>query len=197
MLSMFLFHPRSVQSHIPQTVCPHRRVLTVGTTRPRLDQRTLSGPRFSPALDGKLSQKSSLVKCPCAFRLRRLVQSAWLAMLCSEGLIFTSAPGLFFELCPFFVAGVVFCRIGHFFIRVAWHFLHIAKTLAGAGQNEVVLEFIFSWLAQYLNLDDVLSRSKSSFVKLSSFFGHDDDSVLQVQHFGCLGRIFRGARNTL
>jgi hypothetical protein len=55
-------------------------------------------------------------------------------MLCSEGLIFTSAPGLFFELCPFFVAGVVFCRIGHFFIRVAWHFLHIAKTLAGAGQ---------------------------------------------------------------
>ena len=27
--------------------------------------------------------------------------------------------------------------------------------------------------------------------------GHDDDSVWQVQDFGCLGLIFRGRRNTL
>jgi len=28
-------------------------------------------------------------------------------------------------------------------------------------------------------------------------FGHDDDSVWRVQHFGCLGLIFRGRRSTL
>jgi hypothetical protein len=28
-------------------------------------------------------------------------------------------------------------------------------------------------------------------------FRHDDDSVLQVQHFTCLGVIFRGRHSTL
>jgi hypothetical protein len=101
-------------------------------------------------------------------------------MLCSEGLIFTSAPGLFFELCPFFVAGVVFCRIGHFFIRVAWHFLHIAKTLAGAGQNERC-----SWRsfrvagAVFGEFGRRLERVEIAFCEIVFEFdlGHDDEFV--------------------
>ena len=51
-----------------------------------------------------------------------------------------------------------------------------------------------------VNLDDVLKGSRISFcVKMSSFLDwrHNDDSAWQVQHFGCIGLIFRGRRNYL
>ena len=58
----------------------------------------------------------------------------------------------------------------------------------------------FSWQVQYLvNLDDVLKGSKVSFCETIVIFdlGHDGDSVWQLQHFRCLGLIFRGPRSTL
>ena len=58
----------------------------------------------------------------------------------------------------------------------------------------------FLWQAQFLvTLDGVLKGSRISFchavVELD--LGHDDDSVWQLQHFGCLGLIFRARRRTL
>ena len=58
----------------------------------------------------------------------------------------------------------------------------------------------FAWQAQYLvNLDDALKGLKVSFCETVIIFDlrHDDDSVWQAQHFGCLGLIFRGRRSTL
>ena len=58
----------------------------------------------------------------------------------------------------------------------------------------------FAWQVGYLvNLDDVWKGSKVSLREAVVIFdfGHDDDSVSQVQHFGCLGLIFRGRRSTL
>ena len=49
-----------------------------------------------------------------------------------------------------------------------------------------------------MNLDDVLKGSTSFCETVFVFdLGHDDDSVWQVRHFGCLELIFRGAHNTL
>ena len=50
-----------------------------------------------------------------------------------------------------------------------------------------------------VNLDDVLEGPKIAFCETVVEFdlGHDDYSVWQVQHFGCLGLIFRGRRSTL
>ena len=48
------------------------------------------------------------------------------------------------------------------------------------------------------NLDDVLKGSiKVSFWKTVVMFDfeHNDDSVWQVRHFGCLGLIFSGRRS--
>ena len=74
--------------------------------------------------------------------------------------------------------------------------MHAAKTLAGVGQNErcfgghVVRQAPF-----WGNSDDVLKGSKVAFCETVVEFdlGHGDDSVWQVQDFGCLGLIFRGA----
>ena len=61
---------RVCEVFVPQTVCPHAGVLTVGV-RPGLDQGDPFRPwHFCP----KFSRKTSLVRCPCAFRLRRLAQ---------------------------------------------------------------------------------------------------------------------------
>ena len=51
--------------------------------------------------------------------------------------------------------------------------------------------------AVFGELDDVLKGSKASFCETVVIFdlGHDDDSVLQVWNFGCLGLIFRGRRS--
>ena len=50
-----------------------------------------------------------------------------------------------------------------------WHFLHVAKTLAGVGH------------AQYLvNLDDVSKGSQVCETVVIVDLGHDDDSMWQV-----------------
>ena len=50
-----------------------------------------------------------------------------------------------------------------------------------------------------MTLDDDLKGSKVSLCEavVEFEFGHDDDSVWQVQHFGCLGLIFQGSRSSL
>ena len=82
----------------------------------------------------------------------------------------------------------------------AWHFAHAAKPLAGVAQMRGGFGGHLMRQAQYLvNLDDVLKGSKASFCETVVGFdlGHDDDSVWQVRHFGCLGLIFHGRRCTL
>ena len=53
--------------------------------------------------------------------------------------------------------------------------------------------------AVLVTLDGVLKGSRISFCHAVVEFdlGHDDDSVWQLQHFGCLGLIFRARRRTL
>ena len=88
--------------------------------------------------------------------------------------------------------------IGHFFIRVARVGLFARCQNVGRARSKMRGGFggNFLWQAQYsylVNLDDILKGSKASFCETVVMFdfGHDDDSVWQVQHFGCLGLIFR------
>ena len=75
----------------------------------------------------------------------------------------------------------------------AWHFLRIAKTLAGAGQNERC-----SWRsfrvagAVFGEFGRRLDRVEIAFCEIVFEFdlGHDDEFVWQTQDFGCLGLIF-------
>ena len=92
-----------------RTVCPHWGVLA-GAKGPGLDQGMLSGPRLVHWWE--LSHKSSVVRCPCAFRLCRLAQNVGNAFCLFWRSRFTSAPCSFFELYPFCVAGVR--HPGHF-----------------------------------------------------------------------------------
>ena len=98
---------------------------------------------------------------------------------------FTRAPCLFFELCPFFVAGVAFRDIlksetpssvtgaGH---RTRFHprgrhgaFCMLLKRWQAWVKMRGAFEGNFSWQAQCLvNLDDIVKLSKSHFVKLST-----------------------------
>ena len=120
--------------------------------------------------------KSSLVRCPCEFRPRRLAQDV--RLIFSEGLVYWRAVFLF-ELCPCRVAGVK--DIQHFEIEngelragqgigrflsawQVWHFLRSATTLAGGGQNERCFWSFCSFHVEYLvNLGRVLTGSKVAF----------------------------------
>ena len=125
---------------------------------------------------------------------------------------FTSTPCSFFELCPFHLASMALsghfevwnaflcdrCRTSGTFSSAwqAWSFLHVAKTLASVGENEVCLEIIFRadaiFVGRWKGFKNAFSETVVEFD-----LGHDDDSVWQVQDFGCLGLIFRGRRSTL
>ena len=50
-----------------------------------------------------------------------------------------------------------------------------------------------------MNLDNVLKGSKALLCEaiVEFDFGHDEDSMWQVQRFGCLRLIFRGRRRTV
>jgi len=72
----------------------------------------------------------------------------------------------------------------------AWHFLRVAKTMAGVGQN-----WMWFWrsfcgagavFGNLVYMDDVLKGSKASFCETVVIFdfGHDDDSMWQVRHLG-------------
>ena len=80
--------------------------------------------------------KSSLVRRPCAFRLRRL-------FVPFEGLLCRAHRACLLELRSFFAAGTGFpetwvCVTGARLSRRfhAWCFLHVAKILAGVGRHE-------------------------------------------------------------
>ena len=67
----------------------------------RLRQGMLSGLRLFHC---KFSHKSSLLRCPCAFRLRRLAKKCGYRFCLFRWCHFTSAPCSFFEQCPFHAA---------------------------------------------------------------------------------------------
>ena len=127
-------------------MCPHWGVLAVGAKGPGLDQGMLSGARH---FYGKLAHKG----LPCEISmcistaharakcLARAVLVFW-AMSMSCGRRRTS--GTFWGLKRCLRDR---CRTPDTFSSVwrAWHFLDVAKTLAGVGQNEVVLEVILSF----------------------------------------------------
>jgi hypothetical protein len=160
----------------------------------------------------EFSQKNVLLWSPCAFRLRRLAQSAWLVMLCSEGLILQARRAHFLS----YVMSI-FCGkcgtfetfwslehgfawqtqdIGHFSSAwQAWHFRNRANILAGVDPNNIWFWRLF-FVARAV-FDEL--GSTIVFCELSSHwnFWHDDDSVWHVQHLGCLALIFRDRRSTL
>ena len=76
----------------PNRVCPHGGVLTVGAKGPGLDQ---DAPFGLPLVPCKLSHKSALVRCPCAFRLCRLAQDVGLSFGFSEGIVLLARPARF------------------------------------------------------------------------------------------------------
>ena len=121
---------------------------------------------------------------------------------------FTSVPRSFFELFPFFVASLVLS--GHFEVqnavlrdrrrtsdnfwsaRQAWHFLRVARMLAGLGQHErwilddIFVAFLFH--AHYLvNLGDVLGRLKFKISFCENFVIFSGDMMM----------ILRGRRSTV
>ena len=92
----------------PQTVCPRWGVLTVGARGLGLDQGAPSDLR---PFCCKFSHTSSLVRCPRAFRPRRLAQCGCRVLLVSKGVVLldsTRVPCSFSGLRPFHVA-----RVGH------------------------------------------------------------------------------------
>jgi hypothetical protein len=102
--------------------------------RPGLDQGAPSG----------LRDKSSLARCPCAFRLRSPAQSAWLA--CFTSTPCSSLAYVHFSWQAWYFRNILRSKTsfrvtcaGHrtLFSSAwqAWHFLHVA--------NEIVLEVIF------------------------------------------------------
>ena len=51
------------------------------------------------------SHKSSLVRCPCAFRLRKLAQSGCPVLFSSESLLLPARRAVFFHLCACSMVG--------------------------------------------------------------------------------------------
>ena len=77
--------------------------------------------------------------------------------------------------------------------RQAWYLCGAAKTLAGVGQTERwFLKSFFVAGAVFGELGDVLTRLKAEFCEIVVIidFGHDGDSIWQVQHFRCLRLTF-------
>ena len=145
------------------------------------------------------------LRCPCAFRLRRLAQDERRGRGFSEGVIllacrarFRGKRGNFGPLRN----KTSLCVTGR---RARFHacgrrgtFLTLLRRWQASVKMRYVFRGHFAWQAQYwVNLDDVLKGSKVSSCETVVIFdfGHDDDSVWQVQHFGCLGHIFRGKRH--
>ena len=78
------------------------------------------------------------------------------------------------------------CRTTDTFSSVwhAWHFLDVKHWQVWVKMRDAFGGH-FTWQAQYLaNLEDALKRSTSFCETVVIFdFGHDDDSVWQVQYF--------------
>ena len=152
------------------------------------------------------------------FRFRQKSRTKWLpADLSTEGLVLLGRHARFLSYMSILCDGRgtfgTFwglkrrwrdkCRTSYTFSSAwqGWHLLHVAKTLPGVGQNErwfwrscCLAGAIFTWWTW----STFWKGEKSCFVKLTNFdFGQDDDSVWQVQNFGCLGLIFCGRRSTL
>ena len=60
-----------------------------------------------PRISRPLQRTNFLVRCPCAFRLRRLAQTRCRGDLSSEGIVLLARRAIFFGLWLFFVAGLV------------------------------------------------------------------------------------------
>ena len=89
----------------------------------------------------------------------------------------------------------LFCVTG----AVQQTLFHPRARVAGVSQNEMFWRSFFVAGAVLVTLDGVLKGSRISFCHAVVEFdlGHADDSVWQLQHFGCLGLIFRARRRTL
>ena len=130
--------PTAWRFFFPQTVCPHWGALAVIKGKKLgLDHSMLCGPRHFHC---KFLRKSSLVRCPCAFRLCRLAQ---------DGLE---------RRFPWQVQDM-----GHFFIRAARVALSTRCENVGrrVSKWEVFFGGNFSWRR--------FGRVENRFVKLSSF----------------------------
>ena len=182
--------------------------------RPGLDQGTVLSlvPGF---FIEQFSHKSSLVRCSC-FRLRGLGQNLGNGFLSSEGLVLPACRACFLSYVHFVwqawgirdilgsKTSLCMTGAGH---RTLFHsrgrrgtVLTLLKRWQEWARMRGAFGGHFAWQVGYLvNLDDVWKGSKVSLCEAVVIFdfGHDDDSVWQVQHFGCLGLIFCGRRRTL
>ena len=91
----------SNNSVFPQTLCPPWGVLRWAGVR-FSDQGTLSGARFFAGCKFNFSHKSSLVRCPRAFRLRSLTQSVRLSFVSFERIVLLARRARFLS-CVHFV----------------------------------------------------------------------------------------------
>ena len=114
--------------------------------RPGFDQGnlviTFSGLQLLAALAG--SHKSSIVRCLCPFRPRRLAEGVWLVLLCSEAAFPARSPWfLLWIMFHFFVANFIFfpniLKSGPFLsltgARYRTLFLSLCKTSALSAQS--------------------------------------------------------------
>ncbi len=162
-----------------------------------------------------LSRKSSLTRCPCAFRLRRRVAPGASNFFMSKGLVLPARRARFLSYVDFVWQA--------WDIRDMWS-SETSFCVAGAGHRTLLQKrgtcatfgtllkrwqawlkmrrafgVHFSWQAQYLvDFDDVLKGFKIAFCEtvVDFDFGHDDDFVWQAQYFDDLGLVFRGRRST-
>ena len=146
------------------------------------------------------------MRYPCAFRLPRLAQDGRCGFVSSEGLCARFWSYVQFAWQAFEVWNVVLRdrrRTSDTFSSMwqAWHFWTLlkhlkrwqasAKTTGGFWRSFFLAGTVFGEFGCRF-------ERVHKFVKPSSFLilGHDDP-MRQVQHFGCLGLIFRARRSIL
>ena len=136
------------------------------------------------------------MRCPCAFRLRRLAQNVSNGFVSSEGLVVSVRHACFLSR----VQGVALW--GHsrsqtlFCVTGAGH-----RTLfRPCGRRDAFWTLLKRWQA-WVKMRGALIFGELGrrFERVSFcesvvifYFGGDEDSVWQVQNFGCLELIFRG-----